>query len=96
LPGPFNNPPARKVKAHSSCWATVLDLYDGPRAQTTLERWHQVNDLLDQGVGLLEGARRLQLALNTVKRYARADQPERMLRVPNTAPASSIPTASTA
>ncbi|MET7718665.1 ISL3 family transposase [Streptomyces sp. NPDC005407] len=73
-----------EVKAHSGCWATVLDapLYDGPRAQTTLERWHQVHDLLDQGVGLLECARRLQLALNTVKRYARADQPERMLRVP--------------
>ncbi|MCX4825935.1 ISL3 family transposase [Streptomyces sp. NBC_01142] len=73
-----------EVKAHSNCWATVLEapLYDGPRAQTTLERWHQVHDLLDQGVGLLESARRLQLALNTVKRYARADRPERMLRVP--------------
>lgn len=73
-----------EVKAHSSCWAPVLDapIYDGPRAQTTLERWHQVHDLLDQGVGLLESARRLQLALNTVKRYARADRPERMLRVP--------------
>ncbi|MCZ1018586.1 ISL3 family transposase [Streptomyces albulus] len=73
-----------EVKAHSSCWATVLDapVYDGPRAQTTLERWHQVHGLLDQGVGLLECARRLQLALNTVKRYARADRPERMLRVP--------------
>ncbi|MGW0750787.1 ISL3 family transposase [Streptomyces sp. NPDC002587] len=73
-----------EIKAHSSCWATVLDapLYDGPRAQTTLERWHQVHDLLGQGVGLLECARRLQLALNTVKRYARADRPERMLRVP--------------
>ncbi|MFE6744216.1 ISL3 family transposase [Streptomyces sp. NPDC057686] len=73
-----------EVKAHSNCWATVLDtpLYDGPRAKTTLERWHQVHGLLDQGVGLLECARRLQLALNTVKRYARADRPERMLRVP--------------
>lgn len=73
-----------EVKAHSTCWATVLDapIYDGPRAQTTLERWHQVHDLLNQGAGLLECARRLQLALNTVKRYARADQPERMLRVP--------------
>ncbi|MFD9474384.1 ISL3 family transposase [Streptomyces goshikiensis] len=71
-----------EVKAHSNCWATVLDapLYDGPRAQTTLERWHQVHDLLNQGVGLLECGRRL--ALNTVKRYARADRPERMLRVP--------------
>ncbi|WP_455569522.1 ISL3 family transposase, partial [Streptomyces violascens] len=73
-----------EVKAHSSCRATVLDapIYDGPRTQTTLERWHQVHGLLDQGVGLLECARRLQLALNTVKRYARADRPERMLRVP--------------
>ncbi|MEU2777723.1 ISL3 family transposase [Streptomyces sp. NPDC007162] len=73
-----------EVKAHSACWATVLDapIYDGPRAQTTLERWHQVHGLIDQGVGLLECARRLQLALNTVKRYARADRPERMLRVP--------------
>lgn len=73
-----------EVKAHSTCWATVLDapLYDGPRAQTTLERWHQVHDLLNQGVGLLDSGRRLQLALNTVKRYARADRPERMLRVP--------------
>lgn len=73
-----------EVKAHSSCWATVLDtpIYDGPRAQTTLQRWHQIHDLLDQGVGFLECARRLQLALNTIKRYARADRPERMLRVP--------------
>nr|WP_093496911.1 ISL3 family transposase [Streptomyces sp. Ag109_O5-10] len=73
-----------EVKAHSACWATVLDapIYDGPRAQTTLERWHQVHGLLEKGVGLLECARRLQLALNTVKRYARADRPERMFRVP--------------
>ncbi|MFD5521557.1 ISL3 family transposase [Streptomyces sp. NPDC127066] len=73
-----------EVKAHSTCWAAVLDapIYDGPRAQTTLERWHQVHSLLEKGVGLLECARRLQLALNTIKRYARADRPERMLRVP--------------
>lgn len=73
-----------EVKAHSNCWATVLDapLYDRPRAQTTLERWHQVHDLFDPGVGLLECARRLQLALNTVKHYARADRPELMFRVP--------------
>ncbi|WP_455431632.1 ISL3 family transposase [Streptomyces fagopyri] len=73
-----------EVKAHSKCWATVLGapLYNGPRAQTTLERWHQIHALLDLGVGLLECARRLQLALNTVKRYARADKPERMLLVP--------------
>lgn len=57
-------------------------LYDGPRARTTLERRHQIHDLLDQGVGLLECSSRLQPALNTIKRYARADRPERMLRVP--------------
>lgn len=73
-----------EIKAHSTCWATVLEapLYGGPRARTTLERWHQIHDLLDQGVGLLECGRRLQLALNTIKRYARAGRPERMLRVP--------------
>jgi hypothetical protein len=40
-----------EVKAHSTCWATVLDapLYDGLRAQTTLERWHQVHDLIEKG-----------------------------------------------
>ncbi|MGP3689561.1 ISL3 family transposase [Streptomyces sp. IBSNAI002] len=45
-----------EVKAHSTCWATVLDtpIHDGPRAQTTLERWHQIHGLLDQGMGLLE------------------------------------------
>ncbi len=48
-----------EVKAHSACWATVLDtpIYDGPRAKTTHERWHQVHGLLDQGGGLLECAR---------------------------------------
>lgn len=72
------------IKAHSTCWATVLEapLHEGPRARTILERWHQIHDLLDQGVGLLECGRRLRLALNTIRRYARADRPERMLRVP--------------
>jgi hypothetical protein len=56
-----------EIKAHSTCWAAVLDtpIYSGPRAQTTLERWHQIHNLLDQGVGLLECARRLQLALRS-------------------------------
>ncbi|MDH6554263.1 hypothetical protein M2162_008445 [Streptomyces sp. SAI-041] len=72
-----------EVKAHSTCWGTALDapIYDGPRARTSLERWHHVHHLLDQGA-MLKCARRLQLALNTVNRYARADRPERMLRVP--------------
>lgn len=73
-----------EVKAHSTCWAAVLDaaLYGGPRAQTTPERRPHVHDLLDQGAGLLECARRLRSARNTVERYARADRPERTLRVP--------------
>lgn len=62
--------------------ARCRPLYEGPRAATTLERWHQVHGLLQQRVSLLECARRLQLSLNTVKHYARADRPERMLRVP--------------
>jgi transposase len=47
-----------EVKAHSTCWATVLDgpISDGPRAQTTLERWQQVHGLLDQGVGACSNA----------------------------------------
>lgn len=42
-----------EVKAHSTCWAAVLDapIYDGPRAQSTLERWHQVHGLLEKGAG---------------------------------------------
>jgi transposase len=78
----------REVKAHSACWAPALgqDLYQGPKARTTLERWQQIHDLLARGTGLLECARRLQLSLNTIKRYARAEKPERLLRVPKYRP----------
>ncbi|OXR39797.1 hypothetical protein B7C42_08126 [Nocardia cerradoensis] len=71
------------VAAHGRCWAA-----SGPKRQTltrettTLERWHAVHDLLDQGVGLLDCARRLGLALNTVKRYARASEPDQLRRPP--------------
>ncbi|GAQ67104.1 hypothetical protein SsS58_07549 [Streptomyces scabiei] len=54
--------------------------------QTTRERWHQVHDLLRRGVGLLECARRLDLALNTVKRYARTREPENLRRAPRYRP----------
>ncbi len=53
---------------------------------TTLARWHQVHDLLDAGVGLLECARRLNLALNTVKRYARIPEPAQMRWAPQYRP----------
>jgi hypothetical protein len=38
------------------------------------------------GVSLLECSRRLGLALNTVKRYARHEEPERLVRAPNYRP----------
>ncbi|MFI0235706.1 ISL3 family transposase [Streptomyces sp. NPDC016845] len=77
----------REVHAHASCWAK-----SGPppqsqgREETTRERWRKIHGLLDQGVGLLECARRLQLALNTVKRYARAAEPERLVKAPQYRP----------
>jgi transposase/putative ubiquitin-RnfH superfamily antitoxin RatB of RatAB toxin-antitoxin module len=77
----------KEVAAHSACWGK-----NGPprvthvQEQTTLARWHDVHDLLDKGVGLLEIARRLQLSLNTVKRYGRASKPERLKRVPKYRP----------
>ena len=65
----------KEVAAHSACWAKGSPAPGGKRAETTRERWQQVHDLLSKGVGLLECSRRLGLALNTVKRYARADGP---------------------
>jgi transposase len=48
---------AKEVAGHSACWAKATPPQDGPRAQTTQQRWRQVHELLDQGVGLLECAR---------------------------------------
>ncbi|HET9139775.1 MAG TPA: ISL3 family transposase [Actinophytocola sp.] len=76
----------KEVAAHSACWAKATPPQDGPRAQTTRERWHQVHTLLHRKVGLLECARRLNLSLNTVKRYARASEPERLQRPPQYRP----------
>lgn len=58
----------------------------GVREQTTRERWQRVHHLLDQGVGLLECARRLDVALNTVKRYARMKEPTGDRRAPRYKP----------
>ncbi len=71
---------AKEVAAHSACWAEGAPLPEGKRAETTRERWQQVRDLRSQGAGLLDCSRRLGLALNTVKRYDRADAPERLRR----------------
>lgn len=77
---------AKEVAAHSTCWAKATRPQDGTRAQTTRDRWQQVHGLLEAGVGLLECARRLNLALNTVKRYARAAEPQRLQRAPQYRP----------
>ena len=71
---------AKEVAAHSACWAEGAPLQEGKRAETTLERWQQVRDLREKGVGLLDCSRRLGLALNTVKRYDRIEAPERLRR----------------
>ncbi|GAB3976485.1 hypothetical protein GCM10029978_063490 [Actinoallomurus acanthiterrae] len=75
------------MAVHSGCWATASRVrkLDGGKT-TTLARWHQVHDLLDAGVGLLECARRLNLTLNTIKRYARIAEPEKMRRAPQYRP----------
>lgn len=74
----------KEVVGHAGCWAPAVGLatglQDGRRAITTRERWQQVHDLLDAGVGLMDCSRRLGLALNTVKRYARISQPEQLRR----------------
>jgi transposase len=73
----------KEVAAHSTCWAAAgPPLNYGAQAATTAGRWRQVHDLTDRGTGLLECSRRLGLSLNTVKRYARAAEPERMIRAP--------------
>jgi transposase len=73
----------KEVAAHSSCWAAAgPPRKEGKQAQTTAERWRQVHDLTGRGTGLLECSRRLGLSLNTVKRYARAAEPGRMIRAP--------------
>ena len=75
------------VAAHGRCWAAA-----GPRRHrltretTTIERWHAVHELLDSGVGLLDCSRRLGLALNTVKRYSRAPEPDSLRRPPQYRP----------
>jgi hypothetical protein len=76
----------RKFVTHSACWAKAGRLLDGPRVVSARERCHQIHALLDQNVGLLECARQLNVSLNTIKRYARAGEPERLQRVPQYRP----------
>ena len=77
----------KEIAAHASCWAAAgPPVKEGKRAETTAERWREVHDLLGKGTGLLECSRRLGLSLNTVKRYARAAEPERLIRAPQYRP----------
>jgi transposase len=76
----------KEVAAHCACWAKDMPLQEGRRAATTLERWQQVHELRARNVGLLECARRLGLSLNTIKRYDRASEPQRLQRVPKYRP----------
>lgn len=77
-----------EVRSHAACWATAVNPTrpGGVREQTTRERWQRVHHLLDQGVGLLECARRVDVALNTVKRYARMKEPTGDRRAPRYKP----------
>lgn len=72
-----------EVRAHAGCWATINPPRPGGvREQTTRERWNKIHDLLGQGIGLLDCSRRLGLALNTVKRYARMPEPQTLRLTP--------------
>jgi hypothetical protein len=85
-----------EVRAHAPCWATVNPPRPGGvHEQTTRERWHKVHALLDSGVGLLDRSRRLNLALNTVKRYARIPEPSADRVAPRYRPTLVAPTVST-
>lgn len=85
----------KEVAAHSACWATATGLREGKLAETTLQRWQQIHALLEAGVGLLDCSRRLGLAMNTVKRYARATTPQRIQRVPKYRACMVAPTGTT-
>ena len=72
----------KTVIAHSGCWRDGPVRPDQPLDERTRERHRAVHELLDQGHGLLECARRLGWALNTVKRYAHAASAEMLKRPP--------------
>ncbi|MGW5791352.1 ISL3 family transposase [Saccharopolyspora sp. NPDC003752] len=72
----------KSVVAYSTFWNTTPRAAGSALAERTRERFAAVHELLNQGVGLLECARRLGWALNTVKRYARAERVEDLLRPP--------------
>jgi transposase len=68
--------------AHGSCWRAGPPSPARAIDERTRARHAVVHELLDQGVGLLECARQLGWALNTVKRYARAESADELRRPP--------------
>lgn len=72
----------KTVIAHSSSWRAHPSGRVRPIDERTRARHAAVHELLGQGVGLLECARRLGWSLNTVKRYARAATAEQLQRPP--------------
>jgi transposase len=72
----------KTVIAHSSCWRAGPPGPGRMIDERTRTRHAAVHELLDQGVGLLECARRLGWSLNTIKRYARAATAEQLQRPP--------------
>jgi transposase len=72
----------KTVIAHDACWNHTPRVAGSVLAQRTRQRHAAVHDLIGRGVGLLEYARRLSWSLNTVKRYARADNVQALLRPP--------------
>lgn len=72
----------KTVITHSGCWRDGPVRPLQPLDERTRERHRAVHALLEEGHGLLECARRLGWALNTVKRYARAATADELQRPP--------------
>jgi len=72
----------KSVVAHAGCWNATAPRAGSVREQQTRERHAAVHALLAQGAGLLECTRRLGWTINCVKRYARAERVEDLLRPP--------------
>ncbi|MGW5644664.1 ISL3 family transposase [Saccharopolyspora sp. NPDC003752] len=76
----------KSVVAYATSWNTLPRKADSTLDARTRQRFAAVHELRAQGVGLMECARRLGWALNTVKRYARAERVEDLLRPPRYGP----------
>ncbi|MEV5893618.1 hypothetical protein [Nonomuraea fuscirosea] len=71
--------------AHRACFrdiATGQGRDEGPTARRTRSRYAAIHALQGQGVANNEIARRLNLALNIVKKYARAQRVEQLIGGP--------------